>query len=232
MCPIFLLKLLLNINEKDPVPHNYPQAWTGENEWWVEAVRSTGRGWNRWGLRVVGWPGLSVDFSGWESVVGILEGGFTRWHVSSPMCRRLPGELCLETWWLRDEVTGGIRGSLVSKLLMDFTVGYVRLSKEAGLFVYQEEGSTHQAWHVVLWPCQKMRQTQQEWGPLPGWPMALAPLCSLGCRMLNWHPGLLLDLSEEGSNSIQVKIACPKQKAFKLFLGGKTRLRRKSFKDK
>lgn len=39
--------------------------------------------------------------------------------------------------------------------------------------------------------------------------------------MLNWHPALLLDLSEEASNSIQVKIACPKQKAFELFLGEK-----------
>lgn len=38
-------------------------------------------------------------------------------------------------------------------------------------------------------------------------------------RMLNWHPALRLDLLEEVSDSIQVKIGCPKQNAFKLFLG-------------
>lgn len=41
------------------------------------------------------------------------------------------------------------------------------------------------------------------------------------CQILNWHPALQLDFSEEISDSIQVKMGCPEQNALNLFLGGK-----------
>lgn len=90
---------------------------------------------------------------------------------------------------------------------------------ETDLFVYQEK-----ARHIRfgMW-ChgltKKMRKTKNE-GSLPGGPWLWPPFCSLRCQILNGHPAFQLDLFEEVSDRIQVKMGCTKQNAFNLFLGG------------